>query len=86
MFGLYESAFGALTWGNIVMFAVGGLLIYLGIARKMEPVLLVPIGVGVFLVNLPLTGVMIYTAEGFPAEVSSLSELIRAIGAGEIGY
>ena len=85
MFGLYDSAFGALTWGNIIMFLIGGLLIYLGIARKMEPVLLVPIGVGVFLVNLPLAGVMVYTAEGFPAEVSSLSELIRAIGKGEIG-
>ena len=85
MFGLYESAFGALTWGNIVMFLIAGLLIYLGIAKKMEPVLLVPIGVGIFLVNLPLSGVMIYTADGFPAEVTSLSELITAIGAGKIG-
>jgi len=85
MFGLYESAFGALTWGNIIMFLIGGLLIYLGIARKMEPVLLVPIGVGVFMVNLPFAGLMIYTPDGFPAEVGSLSELIRAIGAGKIG-
>ena len=85
MFGLYESAFGALTWGNMVMFLIGGLLIYLGIAKKMEPVLLVPIGVGVFMVNLPFAGLMIYTPEGFPAEVGSLSELIRAIGGGEIG-
>lgn len=85
MFGLYESAFGALTWGNIIMFLIGGLLIYLGIARKMEPILLVPIGIGVFMVNLPFAGLMMYTAEGFPAEVSSLSELIRAIGSGEIG-
>jgi len=85
VFGLYESAFGALTWGNIVMFLVAGLLIYLGIAKKMEPVLLVPIGVGVFMVNLPWAGVMIYTADGFPAEVASLSELIRAIGEGKVG-
>jgi len=85
VFGLYESAFGALTWGNIIMFLIGGLLIYLGIAKKMEPVLLVPIGVGVFMVNLPFAGLMIYTADGFPAEVSSLAELIRAIGDGEIG-
>ncbi|MFC2021933.1 sodium ion-translocating decarboxylase subunit beta [Chloroflexota bacterium] len=67
------------------MFLIGGLLIYLGIAKKMEPVLLVPIGVGALMVNLPLAGVMIYTAEGFPAEVSSLGELIRAIGDGKIG-
>ncbi len=58
MFGLYESAFGALTLGNIVMLLIGGLLIYLGIARKMEPLLLVPIGFGVVLVNLPMGGLM----------------------------
>ena len=85
MFGLYETAFGALTWGNVVMFLIAGLLIYLGIAKKMEPILLVPIGFGILLVNLPLGGMMIYSPEGFPAEVSSLSELIRAIGNGEIG-
>jgi len=85
MFGLYESAFGALTWGNIVMFAIGGLLLYLGIAKKMEPVLLVPIGVGVFLVNLPLAGLMLYSPEGFPVEVGTLSELIRAIAEGKVG-
>ena len=85
MFGLYETAFGALTWGNIVMFLIGGALIYLGIAKKMEPVLLVPIGVGVFMVNLPFAGLMIYSPEGFPAEVGALSELISAIGEGKIG-
>ncbi|MFC2063301.1 sodium ion-translocating decarboxylase subunit beta [Chloroflexota bacterium] len=85
MFGLYESAFGAITWGNIVMFLVAGVLIYLGIARKMEPILLVPIGFGILLVNLPLGGMMIYSPEGFPAEVGALSELIQAIGRGEIG-
>ncbi len=85
MFGLYETAFGALTWGNGVMFLIGGLLIYLGIAKKMEPVLLVPIGVGIFMVNLPLGGLMIYTPDGFPAEAGSLSELIKGIGEGKIG-
>jgi sodium ion-translocating decarboxylase beta subunit len=85
MFGLYQSAFGILTWGNILMFVIGGVLIYLGIAKKMEPVLLVPIGFGIFMVNLPLGGLMIYSPEGFPAEVGSLSELIRAIGDGKIG-
>ena len=68
MFGLYESAFGALTWGNLVMFIIGALLIYLGIAKKMEPGLLVPIGFGIFLVNLPYAGMMMYTPKGFPAD------------------
>ncbi len=85
MFGLYESAFGALTWGNLVMFVIAGVLLYLGIARKMEPVLLVPIGFGIFMVNIPFAGMMIYTPDGFPAEVGSLGELIRAIGEGKIG-
>jgi len=85
MFGLYESAFGALTWGNVLMLLIGGLLIYLGIAKKMEPILLVPIGFGIFLVNLPLGGMMSYTPDGIPASVSSLSELVRAIGEGKIG-
>lgn len=85
MFGLYETAFGSLTWGNVVMFFIAGLLIYLGIARKMEPILLVPIGFGILLVNLPLGGMMVYSPDGFPAEVSSLGGLIQAIGRGEIG-
>ena len=85
MFGLYETAFGSITWGNVIMFLIAGLLIYLGIARKMEPILLVPIGFGILMVNLPLGGMMVYSAEGFPAEVSSLGGLIQAIGRGEIG-
>jgi sodium ion-translocating decarboxylase beta subunit len=85
MFGLYESAFGALTWGNILMLFIGGLLIYLGIARKMEPVLLVPIGFGIFLVNLPFAGMMVYTPDGLPATVPNLTELAQAVGDGKIG-
>lgn len=49
------------------MLFLGGILIYLGIAKKMEPLLLVPISFGVFTVNLPLSGIMVYTPEGVPA-------------------
>ena len=45
-----------LTWQMLVMWAVGALLIYLGICKKMEPSLLVPMGFGAILVNLPLSG------------------------------
>src|SRR5450759_2842251 len=48
-------ALGQLTWQNIVMMAVGGVLIYLAIAKDYEPVLLLPIGFGAILCNLPLT-------------------------------
>jgi len=52
------------------MLVIGGVLVYLGIARKMEPLLLVPIGFGIMLVNLPLGGLMDYELQiKSPAEV-----------------
>ena len=48
--------FGNLTWQMVVMWVIGGLLIYLAIAKKMEPSLLLPMGFGAILVNLPLSG------------------------------
>jgi len=49
-----QSGFSHLTWGNWVMFLVGGILIYLAITKKYEPLLLIPIGFGTILANLPL--------------------------------
>jgi sodium ion-translocating decarboxylase beta subunit len=45
------------TWGQLLMIAVGGLLIYLAIARKFEPLLLLPIGFGAILSNIPVAGI-----------------------------
>lgn len=42
--------------GNLVMIAVGGILIALAILKEYEPMLLLPIGVGAILANIPLTG------------------------------
>lgn len=53
---LVEAPF-LLTWQNLVMIAVGLGLIYLAIAKGYEPVLLLPIGFGAILANLPLTGI-----------------------------
>ena len=44
------------TWGNAVMIAAGGILIALAVAKEYEPVLLLPIGFGCILANIPLTG------------------------------
>ncbi len=44
------------TWANLLMIAVGGVLIYLAIAKEYEPVLLIPIGVGAILANIPGAG------------------------------
>jgi oxaloacetate decarboxylase beta subunit len=46
-----------LTWQNLAMIAAGIILIYLAIAKEYEPVLLLPIGFGAMLANLPLTGI-----------------------------
>ena len=50
------TAVSELTWQMVVMWAIGGVLIYLAIARDMEPTLLLPIGFGAILANLPLSG------------------------------
>jgi sodium ion-translocating decarboxylase beta subunit len=60
VFGLLESGFHFFTWGNALMIVIALGLIYLGIAKKMEPLLLIPIGFGIMLVNLPLGGMMDY--------------------------
>ena len=48
--------FASLTWQIAIMVLLGCVLLYLGVARKFEPLLLVPIGFGVILGNLPLAG------------------------------
>lgn len=50
--------------GNVIMMIVGGVLIYLAIAKEYEPVLLLPIGMGAILANIPLTGMGIGQENG----------------------
>jgi carboxybiotin decarboxylase len=50
------SGFTALTWQSAVLIVVGGVLLFLAIAKNIEPLLLIPIGFGVILANLPLSG------------------------------
>lgn len=45
-----------IEWQQVVMWAIGGLLIFLAIRFDMEPTLLLPMGFGAILVNLPLSG------------------------------
>ena len=49
-----NTGFVHLSWGNLIMFAVGGILLYLGIVKEYEPLLLIPIGFGSMLANIPL--------------------------------
>ncbi|NBI09829.1 sodium ion-translocating decarboxylase subunit beta [Colidextribacter sp. OB.20] len=48
----------SITWRQLVMYGIGALLIYLAIEKGFEPALLMPMGFGAILVNLPLSGVI----------------------------
>lgn len=50
--GLYN-----FTWGQVIMIIVGLLLIYLGVSKQFEPLLLVPIGFGGILANIPVADI-----------------------------
>jgi oxaloacetate decarboxylase beta subunit len=56
--------FASLTWQSAIMILLGCVLLYLGVARKFEPLLLVPIGFGIILGNLPLAGLSAYDKGG----------------------
>ena len=58
---VFFSEFSNLGLGHVVMILIGSLLLYLGISKGYEPLLLVPIGFGAILVNIPLSEMM---AEG----------------------
>jgi oxaloacetate decarboxylase beta subunit len=55
---LQGMGFWSLTWGQVAMLGVASLLIYLAIRRGFEPLLLLPIGLGAFLANLPGNGML----------------------------
>ena len=68
-----------ITWQQVVMYLVGILLIYLAIKKDYEPSLLLPMGFGAILVNLPLSGVINQTMEGI-GEVNGIIEWLFNIG------
>ena len=53
-----------LTWKQVVMYAVGILLIWLAIKKEYEPSLLLPMGFGAIMVNLPFSGVLDQVLQG----------------------
>ncbi|GAB6277309.1 MAG: sodium ion-translocating decarboxylase subunit beta [Rectinema sp.] len=56
--------FTSITWKMLVMYGIGGILISLAIKKQYEPMLLLPIGFGAILVNLPLS--IAWEHEGVP--------------------
>lgn len=71
--------FMAVTWQQLVMYAVGVLLIFLAIKKGYEPSLLLPMGFGAILVNLPFSGVLNQNIEGI-GEVTGIIQWLYDIG------
>ncbi|MBQ8289082.1 MAG: sodium ion-translocating decarboxylase subunit beta [Clostridia bacterium] len=85
MEALYENLLN-IEWQQVVMWVIGGLLIFLAIKKNMEPTLLLPMGFGAILVNLPLSGVVDrYFLNGDPISVEEGKALLEA-GAEGIKY
>ena len=79
---LYENLL-SITWQQLVMWAIGGILIYLAIKKDMEPTLLLPMGFGAILVNLPFSGAIEVVETLFNAGISNeLFPLLLFIGIG----
>lgn len=79
---LYENIL-QLQWQQVVMWLIGGILIYLAIKKDMEPTLLLPMGFGAILVNLPFSGAVETLETLFAAGISNeLFPLILFIGIG----
>ncbi|HIS51645.1 MAG TPA: sodium ion-translocating decarboxylase subunit beta [Candidatus Onthomonas avicola] len=76
MLELFSNVF-ELQWQQVVMWIIGALLIYLAIAKEMEPSLLLPIGFGTILVNLPWSGAVTQVIDGV-TEVGVLNVLFDA--------
>ncbi|MYC29913.1 MAG: sodium ion-translocating decarboxylase subunit beta [Chloroflexi bacterium] len=61
---LLESGFANLSWGNALLFLLGGAFMLLAIVKGMEPYVLLPIGLGIILGNLPGTGLADFEPAG----------------------
>ena len=72
-----QSGFRGLAWQNLVMFGVAGLLIYLAVKKNYEPLLLIPIGFGAMLANLPAA--MLGASSGYHAEPGQTVPLLQLI-------
>lgn len=72
-----------LNWQQVVMWCIGGLLIYLAIRKDMEPTLLLPLGFGAILVNLPMSGAVTQVYDGI-AEIGVIDVLFDAGIANEL--
>jgi len=85
MLDFLGTGFGELSAGNIVLICVGLGFIYLAITKKWEPYVLLPVGVGAILANLPGTGLLVYPSD-VPGEPGTLGFLGVFIEYGLVRY
>ena len=64
----------AITWKQVIMWIIGALLIWLAISKKLEPALLLPMGFGAILVNIPFSGAMTQYNEALGKDVVGIVE------------
>ena len=67
-----------ISWQHLVMWAIGGILIFLAIKKEMEPTLLLPIGFGAILVNIPFSGAVTQIAANGTEQEGFLDTLFEA--------
>lgn len=78
-----ESGLGLITWKHMVMLCVGFLLLYLAIRKGFEPLLLVPIGFGTLLMNIPGAGfeaAPVYDGLGHLSSPGGIMHYIYTVG------
>ena len=83
---MIQELFGNIThlnWQMVVMWAIGALLIWLAIKKQMEPSLLLPMGFGAILVNLPMSGAVTQMINGVE-EIGPIDVLFNAGIANEL--
>lgn len=76
---LYEGLL-AITRQQLIMYGVGILLIYLAIAKGFEPSLLLPMGFGAILVNIPFSGVLTQQLAGLSEDATGIIEWLFEVG------
>ncbi len=74
---LVQNFAALLDWRYVAMWAIGGILIFLAIKYEMEPTLLLPLGFGTILVNIPFSGAVDRLVDG-KTESGALSTLFSA--------
>lgn len=77
--GFLFNSITLITWQQVLMWVIGATLIYLAISKKLEPPLLLPMGFGAILVNLPLSGALDQNLPGI-GEVSGIIDWLFDVG------